>query len=431
MSSELSHRILNKLSGISSYATNEQCIFKVHDRLRSNNKEAYEPKFLSIGPYHHGKSNLEKMEMHKLRYLQELLARRGETNPDRYIIALTELEDRAQKCYAEDISPISNDDFVKMMFLDGCFVIEFLRKLFDRKLRNTDDTIFQMDWLHNWIVPDLILFENQVPFFILDQLFDMTKLPGQEENLKHLVFHLGKALIYDSRPIFSYPEISAADTVIHLLDLVHKSVCSSFAKILTETNDRPVNDFSLDLIRPTSELNLSGIHFEAAASQNQSWLDITFKDGKIKIPKLEIMDWTECVFRNLIAYEQYMLNGQSWRCVSDYTMFLDLLTDSPKDVEKLRLCHIIRNWLGDDEAVSTMFNKLGNGVGINVSKFCYSRVFKDVNDFSIKRRNIWRAYLMKNYFNTPWSIISFLAALLLLILSVVQTIFSILQYTNQ
>ncbi|KAL3506271.1 hypothetical protein ACH5RR_031653 [Cinchona calisaya] len=431
MSWELSQRILTKLSDLSSNTTNEPCIFKVHDSLRSNNKEAYEPKVLSIGPYHHGKPNLKKMEMHKLRYLQELLDRTGEISPYTYITALTELEDRARKCYAEDISLISKDDFVEMMFLDGCFIIEFLRKLYDPKLHNSDDTIFQMNWLLKCIATDLMLFENQVPFFILDQLFDMTL--GQEEDLKHLVFHLVENLISDYGPICSIPEISAADKVIHLLDLVHKILCSSFAATLAETNGRALNDFSaVEFIRSTSELQQSGIQFEKAASvQNQSWLDITFENGKIKIPSLKVEDATESVFRNLIAYEEYMLNSQSWRCVSDYTTFLDLLIDSPRDVEKLRHHHIICNWLGDDEAVSTMFNKLGNDVTVDDLHFCYSKVFKEVNKYSRKRRNVWRAHLMRNYFNNPWSIISFLAALVLLILTFVQTIFSILQYANQ
>ncbi|KAL3506276.1 hypothetical protein ACH5RR_031658 [Cinchona calisaya] len=423
-----------KLSGPSTTTSSVQCIFRVHDRLRSHEKEAYEPQVLSIGPYHYSKPNLKKMEMHKQRYLEELLLQREETNRDGCISALTELEDRARKCYAEDISEIKKDDFVEMLLLDGCFIIQFLRKLYDPKLRNGDDTIFQMDWLRNWIEIDLILFENQIPFFILEKLFVMTTLPGQAVDLVGLALPLRNCLRSDLIPTSSDKNFSA-NGFFHLLDLVHKSLCSSFAETLTQNNDPAVNDFSvqeLEFIKSTSELQKSGVHFKAVeASQNQSWLDITFKDGKIKIPKLKIMDWTESVFRNLIAYEEYMLNSQSWRCVSDYTMFLDRLIDSPRDVAGLRHGQIIENWLGDDEAVSTMFNKLGNDVGINDSKFCYSRVLKDVNKYSVNCWNIWWAHLMRNYFNTPWSIISFLAALLLLILTIVQTIFSILQYTNQ
>ncbi|KAL3506269.1 hypothetical protein ACH5RR_031651 [Cinchona calisaya] len=319
MSREISHQISicidRKLTSLSNTTSNEQCIFKVHDGLRNHKKEAYEPKVLSIRPYHHGKPKLEKMEMHKLRYLKELLGRRGDTNPDRYIIALTEREDCARKCYAEEeISQISKNDFVEMMLLDGCFVIEFLRKYFEPEFQNRDDTIFQMDWLSGNIATDLILFENQVPFFILVELFNMTKLPDEEGNLIDLAHCLCNYLVGPTGN--PYPEISQ-DEVIHLLDLVHKSLCSSFAERLTEINES-AGDLS-DFIRSTTELRQRGIQFEVAP-KSQSWLDITFENGKLKIPSLIISDHTESVFRNLIAYEQYILN--SWSCISDYDLFL-------------------------------------------------------------------------------------------------------------
>ena len=46
------------------------CIFRIHQRLRNNNyKDAYEPRVLSIGPYHHGKEHLQMIQEHKHRFL--------------------------------------------------------------------------------------------------------------------------------------------------------------------------------------------------------------------------------------------------------------------------------------------------------------------------------------------------------------------------
>ncbi|KAL3506272.1 hypothetical protein ACH5RR_031654 [Cinchona calisaya] len=354
-----------------------QCIFKVHDRLRIHNREAYEPQVLSIGPYHYGKPNLKKMKMHKRRYLDELLLEREETNRDRCISALTELEDRARRCYAEDISEIKKDDFVEMMLLDGCFIIQFLRKLYHSELRNGDDPIFKMGWLHNRIKMDLIVFENQAPFFILEKLFDMTTLSGKE-HLTVLVYNFCAYLVDPTGSDYFPKDV----VIIHLLDLMHKSVCSSFAETFSITNDHPLDHASVAgkrLLRPTSELKLSGIEFEADR-WNPSLLDITFDSGKLIIPCLTVEDHTESVFRNLIAYEEYVLNSQSRRLVSEYTKLLDLLIASPRDVEILSDRQIIRNLLGDDEAVCTMFNKLGHDFKINDFNFRYSRVFKDVKE---------------------------------------------------
>ncbi|CAL5337254.1 unnamed protein product [Camellia sinensis] len=112
----------------------ERCIFRVHDVLRNENKKAYEPEVVAIGPYHHGKDNLQPMEEHKLRYLKRLLDRRNETSAERYIVAMRESEQKARKSYADPISVDSNK-FVEMMLLDGCFIVELLRK--NEKKKNT------------------------------------------------------------------------------------------------------------------------------------------------------------------------------------------------------------------------------------------------------------------------------------------------------
>jgi hypothetical protein len=60
------------------------CIYRVPKQLRKVNEEAYTPKLVSIGPFHHihRKSDKEKykldlkdMEEHKLKYLDDFLKR--------------------------------------------------------------------------------------------------------------------------------------------------------------------------------------------------------------------------------------------------------------------------------------------------------------------------------------------------------------------
>ncbi|CDO99352.1 unnamed protein product [Coffea canephora] len=430
MSGESQKRIsasLNeKLSG-RSQLSNEKCIFRVHDRLRRHNPQAYEPEIVAIGPYHHGKSKLQNMEEHKLRYLQGLLHRRGETSVERYIEALLPLEGRARRCYAEEIS-LSKDDFVEMMCLDGCFLIETLRKSQQHNLRNDEDPIFQMDWLGLSVGRDLFLFENQLPLFVLVQLFDMTKF-AESENLSDLAIPYFTTGFFPCRDGYQFCTKNSDGEAIHLLDLMHKSWCSSFAAKLPEIKDF-CDDLPFEFIKSSTELELRGIKFEKA-ERSTSWLHITFANGVIKIPPFPVGDVTETFFRNLVAYEEYILTGyEDRRCVTDYAIFMDCLIDSSRDVERLGQRGIITNCLGDDAAVSTIINKLFNDVILRREHFCYRRLFKEVNEQSSRQLNIWKAHLMRNYFKTPWSIISFLAACFLILLATVQAIFSILQYTS-
>jgi hypothetical protein len=141
----VSIRIDEKLAGFTPNDP-ECCIFRVHTQLRNVNEKAYEPQLLAIGPYHRGKGGLRQMEEHKLGYLQQLLQRRNESSVERYIKAMRELEGRARRCYAEPIS-LTTDEFVEMMLLDGCFIIELFRKWAKEELRDECDPIFRLDWM--------------------------------------------------------------------------------------------------------------------------------------------------------------------------------------------------------------------------------------------------------------------------------------------
>nr|XP_027116705.1 putative UPF0481 protein At3g02645 isoform X2 [Coffea arabica] len=345
MSRDRSHqiaiRIDQKLSDLLD-TSEKPSIFKIHGQLRSENEEAYEPEVVSIGPYHHGKPKLKEMEKHKLRYFKEILRRRGES-AEKYIIALADLQDQARRCYAEEIN-LSNDDFVEMLCLDGCFVIEFLRKCRHPGSHWQNDPLFQMLWLRTATVNDLILFENQLPFFVLQKLFDMTKSPRGEGNLIDLAIHL--CLV----------------------------------------GNLPNPDSSV-FVKSAGELRQSGIKFEKA-EDGKSLFHITFENGVFKIPPLVVEDHTESVFRNLIAYEEYMSNpSETWKCVTDYIIFIDCLIDSPSDVETLRRHDTIENRLGSDEALSTMFNKLSNHVHVG-GRFCYTKIFDDVDKYTRRRWHI-------------------------------------------
>ena len=154
----------------------ECCIFRVHTQLCNVNEKAYKPQLLAIGPYHRGKGGLSQMEEHKLGYLQQLLQRRNESSVERYIKAMKELEGRARRCFAKSIS-LTPDEFVEMMLLDGCFIIELFRKWAKEELRDECDLIFQLVWMFPMLYCDLLLFGNQLSLFVLTKLFKMTQVP--------------------------------------------------------------------------------------------------------------------------------------------------------------------------------------------------------------------------------------------------------------
>ncbi|OUZ99251.1 Protein of unknown function DUF247 [Macleaya cordata] len=109
---------------------------------------------------------------------------------------------------------------------------------------------------------------------------------------------------------------------------------------------------------------------------------------------------------------------------TDYVLFLDSLVNSRKDVEILHSKGIIEHFMGSDEEVANIINKLCREVVYEADGCYLSQHLKKVNLYTKKKWNSWRATLMHDYFSSPWAILSLLAAIILLLLTIIQTIMS-------
>ena len=161
----------------------EECIYKAPAAIRNLNRAAYTPQVISIGPFHHGSKNLKPMEIQKNRYLKEFCKRlRGQTE-EQVDKSLKELwrtiegrKDAIKRRYAASYPNIKRDNqFVKMILLDAVFIFELFLKTKEYSVNRTmykDDFIIGKPWLRAAIQRDLILLENQLPFFILEELYN-------------------------------------------------------------------------------------------------------------------------------------------------------------------------------------------------------------------------------------------------------------------
>ncbi|KAL3849149.1 hypothetical protein ACJIZ3_011031 [Penstemon smallii] len=399
----------------------QECtIYKVHSHLRNVNDKAYEPEIISIGPYHCGKDNLKLLEEHKLRYFHDLLLQNNENTIQDFISVIGREEQKARECYAEPLS-LDATEFTEMLVLDGIFIIELVRKYCEDIPIEKNDPIFHMTWILSSLQRDLMLFENQIPFFILLKLFDLVEGPGQHNELMDLFscffggVYPGKVERASSRPRPKSP-----DMIKHLLDLVH---CDWFPSSKANENTGNVGK-GWQFINNVTGLTEANVTFKSN-ERVTSMIDVGFEKGTMLLAPITIDDKTESVLRNLIAYEQYFQDTRHF-FVTDYTSLLDSLINSSRDVQILSRLGIIDNWLGDDEVVANMFNKLGDSVMIG-DPFIYGGIFDSVNSHCKRNRNKWMATLRRKYLNSPWAIISIIVAVIIVILTIIQTVCSILQ----
>ncbi|GAY34608.1 hypothetical protein CUMW_284600, partial [Citrus unshiu] len=349
---------------------------KVPEHLRSVNVKSYEPEMIAIGPFTYelrSRDHLKGMEEYKKRFLKkllerQLLERRGEQLARTLVSDMRKLEGEARKCYSEKVS-LTSHQFVEMMLLDACFIVElFCYRWLGIGYGN--DHTFRIIWNSRILGRDLLLAHNQLPLFVLQKLIIQTAPPNTEQ----------------------------------------------------------VKNEEFIRIRCATELQEAGIKFEKIPKTTMDELPelpILFEEAKgiMKISELTIDNGTESLLRNLTDYEQYQ-NTRYGPLVS-YIDVMDGLINTVKDVKILCESGILTNCLGDEEVVAQMFNRLGVCVRLPPENN-YKEMLKNVNKYCDRKWNKWMANLWHNYFNTPWAIISFFAALVLLILAAVQTVFSVL-----
>ncbi|XP_022719635.1 UPF0481 protein At3g47200-like [Durio zibethinus] len=368
---------------------------RVPDRLREVNAEAYEPYVISVGPNFRFRymENSKAMKVVKKNCFSRLIEK-TKLDPSVLVGAMKSIAERVKKCYKDDSDGVDSDvydldrfdsgdfdsfdsdDFAEMLVLDGCFIVQLMLGEYP------EEDFCQLGRIQTDILYDLLLFENQLPFFVLFKIYRIITSKGEDalDEFGRLALSL-----FTKGPDHG-PEMwsekycpTATKDIKHLLGLVHDSCLPSLRgrdlhrdfkqKAEAEGKD-PKSQRSWKFIRSATELEEAGINFFGEKLQDksnklgvESLFDIKFtNDTKVlKIPTFRVDDNTERILRNLMAYEQSIPSSEP-TYVCDYVTFMDNLINTGKDVQLLCNCGVIDNWLGDDEAVAQMFNKLGKNI---------------------------------------------------------------------
>nr|XP_009792069.1 PREDICTED: putative UPF0481 protein At3g02645 isoform X2 [Nicotiana sylvestris] len=446
---KFANQIFQRFKDLDNASIKSSTIFKVNMGLRKSNSDAYTPMLICIGPYHKKNPKLDSMEKYKLLYLQRFLQRKDGIDVESCISEIEILKDEALKCYDDNLYSDIVVKFSQMLLLDGCFVVEFIRERCEvEPPRKESNEIINLEWMIIQVCRDMVLLENQLPFFVLTMLHDMTK----QHTEKSLLYMVRETLL-NIFPMVTFKTASEIDNfnaegIDHLLDAVHKFCRPSHDEKTSETNnsDSRGNECCkislcgnvLQLTRSkeilgfwdcyhipsATELYNAGVSFSkigtvAEDSKDKTTLfDINFEKGLMKIPCFTIEDTMESFMRNLIAYEQH--SSHVYPYFSNYAHIMTQLIGSHKDVNLLRQNKIILKDLGDDKEVATIFKELSSGV--RVTDFYYKEQCSKLVQHCEKPWSQMMASLRHNYFQSPWAGTSTMAAITLLILTVIQTV---------
>ncbi|KAL2464614.1 Plant protein of unknown function [Forsythia ovata] len=341
--------------------TKKSQIERVPSMLREieSNKKCYDPLVVSIGPYHHGKPDLKALEMLKIPFAQQFHRACGDQVLIEELYAeVAKVVDSTRECYEEGSSEDYDDEsFIRMMFLDACFVLHFMFILTQIESNNSTepnevDSILDIKTYQlAFVWRDLFLLENQIPLLVLKVLMKL-RFKNERQETKLIQHFLNLATIMPPpgtsctnkvkkfvdeccfiRDQTKKKQELKLDGSPHLLDLMR-------AQLIGPSTDKDKNLSTSDQwqsYRSVTELESAGINFKA--SKTHCVTDVKFKSHLI---------FEMCP------------HGPSGMLITSYIWLMDSLIDNSNDVKELRKKGIIFNNLGSDEQLAQLFNEIAN-----------------------------------------------------------------------
>ncbi|CAA7024499.1 unnamed protein product [Microthlaspi erraticum] len=402
------------------------CIYRVPNCMRQVNPQAYTPQIVLIGPLHrslksqalnyHGDIRNTKlmdylnMERHKKIYLAEFAKRvgGGEKIIDGLRRTIEEDEEMIRESYSESTAWIESPEFVEMILHDSVFILEFILRNYENEdadlSQKTGDPLMDEPCQGAMVRRDLGLLENQLPYFLLNKLFEPIIHTLADITFRELVMF-----------IFYFTDMIGADSTFrHFTDLSRRFRVETLPGNYITHEELPEFNEKYHAYK----LHRGGVTFNAV--DNSLSLDVEFKNGCLNIPCFYVDGLSEMKLRNIMALEQCHYAFKTHVC--DY-IFSWIPSSTPK---KMWPCLSRKHFLGNIGAVATMVNTLSLG-GLNDFGSHYSVITKDVNSYYHNSWNKSRAVLKTVYFNNPWRGTATVAATLLLLLTLIQTMTSVMQ----
>lgn len=216
-------------------------VFNVPKELLTKNPEAYIPQCISIGPYHHVRSELCDMERYKLAAARRFQKRiNGLGTFESVVVEEFKKHDwLIRSCYHKFID--YNEEILSwFMALDAAFLLECLQFYVRHVDQSYHSDVKQLgrvldsngtSFAHHSVVRDLMMLENQLPLFLLQKLLELQL--GSKAKAEERLGSLLRLLCQELSPFsFKLPEDSNCRRINergHLLEVLYYAIVPVFS----------------------------------------------------------------------------------------------------------------------------------------------------------------------------------------------------------
>ncbi|XP_057814807.2 putative UPF0481 protein At3g02645 [Cryptomeria japonica] len=410
--------------------------------------DAYIPKLVSLGPYHHRSlqeepigpyhqrlSHLSQMDFYKLNSTRD--ATRNKSIEDFF----TKIEEKASEFEQFYDWKIGDEEkFGWMMMVDGLFLYQFLKNglhLLQREGSQRHNRCGEiLTPTLTSIRCDLVKLENQIPLFLLTEI-DKDILKVLSSGISNFsCFQVCHDVDVDYKGEH------------HLLGCMHKYLSSlqihksddrnptCYESIMTTIGDMISATFSLFCTHPAKlgrddfldkynakELAKAGIKFQPGSDK----IKFDKHTDTLFLPKIVISDtYTEVMMRNLLALE--FNDAVRSKHVTRYVELMDCLIDTPEDVALLRESNVIErhSMMITDEYVAKMWDGMANRLFfagfLEHAQELKAGISETLikNFYRSKLSNTW-AEFHGEHLSRPWKALALLTAILVVGLTALQT----------
>ncbi|KAL2335199.1 hypothetical protein Fmac_016412 [Flemingia macrophylla] len=435
-------------------------------RDRKDFDKHYSPRLVSIGPIHHGAKNLQLGEKYKRMWTAMYLKRTKQYAQTLYHMIASNIK-QLKELFAEDaIEAFADDEKLSWMLLvDGCALLQILE---EGDLDKPEALKVKVGHLV-LVWQDVLLLENQLPCQVLQLLSGHDDARLLQTMKKFLQYHhlwpakkqdkgVDNALVEEGcisvhienndtlqgdmyfcsgakgkkkdensksagadSPQEPKVDESKESPPIHLLDQLRRSIVND------PPNQKHQDPEHMEVTyRNIEELRTVGIKLKPNESGRLTDISFSYRwwclCADLKLPSITVDDNTAPTFLNLIAYEMCP-DFKNKHEICSFVAFMDSLIDHPDDVKVLRKSKVLRNALGSDEEVAKLFNTMSTDLLSDTRSYSHVRI--PIEKHSNNKWRTWITLAYHTYFSNPWAIIAFLAAAFALVLTFVQTWFTI------
>lgn len=206
------------------------CIFHVPNVLKAIKPEAYSPQLIALGPYHHWREDLYKLEKYKLVSTKRVQARFKTLVLQKLVDKLMKMDAHVRACYHKFFDE-DGETLAWLMTIDGIFLLDFLHRFTDKthsalafspRLSRIFVGSGGKKLAYESILNDIFMLENQIPTIMLRKIMHVvhcTSVDLADDLLALILMDVCKQISpFQINEAYPHPKVIEH---WHLLDLLY------------------------------------------------------------------------------------------------------------------------------------------------------------------------------------------------------------------